>query len=181
MAADMPNARDLRLQADYDSVRELAAGSSGELILESARGRPPDEYVLVYTCRSIERVDRGKPVYREYHRVRIKLAARYPAPSAPPMVHLLTPLYHPHVYPNSDVCIGTWQTTEFLDEFVLRIGALIQYDRRFLNVRDPANEEAMAWASKNLILFPTDDKLFGVPVHEPEPRVDEPVEWEEIA
>ena len=139
----MPNARDLRLRADYEQLRALSAHSGGALKIESARGNPPDHYVLTFTCRGIERLRDGKPIFREAHQVEIRLPARYPAPSAPPRVRMLTPLFHPHVYPNREVCIGYWRTTDFLEDFVARLGAMIQYDRRFLDPRDPANEEAI--------------------------------------
>ncbi|HLK56975.1 MAG TPA: ubiquitin-conjugating enzyme E2 [Chthonomonadaceae bacterium] len=183
----MPNARDLRLQSDYEHVRKLAIGSGGTLVIEATRGRPPDEYVLLYKCRSIEGILDGKPVYRDQHRVKIHLPAKYPLPSAPPRIEVLTPIFNPHVYPNREVCIGDWHTGEFLDELVLRLGALLQFDRRILNIRDPANEDAMAWVHKNMILFPTDDRSFradapraaSAPPDSPaEP--DKPVLWVEL-
>lgn len=156
----MANARDLRLQSDYHHLRLLATESGGTLSIESAKGRPVDQYVLVYRCRGIERLDHGQPVYRELHRVSIRLPARYPAPIAPPVVQLLTPLYHPHVYKNLVVCMGNWQTSEFLDQFALRLGALLQFEREYLAIKDPANEEAVEWAKRNRMLFPTDSCTF---------------------
>lgn len=155
------NARDLRLQTDYESLQTLVEQSEGALEIEHAVGRPPDQYVIIYRCRSIERLDDGKPVFTGAHHMRIRLPARYPLPSAPPRLELLTPLYNPHIYPNLQVCLGNWQTTEYLDELVARVGALIQFDRRILNLRDPANPEAMEWVRKNFLLLPTDDKVFG--------------------
>jgi ubiquitin-protein ligase len=157
----MSRARDLRLLADYEHLRALAEGSGGTLTIESAQGRPPDQYVLVYRCRSIEKLIGEKPVYRDLHRVRIKLPANYPAPSAPPVVDLLTPIFHPHVFANLSVCMGSWETTEYLEDFALRLGALLQYDRRYLNIKDPANEQAMYWVSRNLALLPTDNRTFS--------------------
>ncbi len=156
----MANARDLRLQSDYQHLRTLAEGSGGTLGIESAKGRPIDQYVLVYRCRGIERLEAGHPVYRDMHRVAIRLPSKYPAPIAPPVVQLLTPLYHPHVYKNLVVCMGAWQTSEFLDEFALRLGALLQFEREYLAIKDPANEEAVEWAKKNRMLFPTDTCTF---------------------
>ena len=156
----MANARDLRLQSDYQHLRSLAAGSGGTLAIESVKGRPIDQYVLVYRCRGIERLEHGRPVYRDLHRVSIRLPAKYPAPIAPPVVQLLTPLYHPHVYANLVVCMGSWQTSEFLDQFALRLGALLQFEREYLAIKDPANEEAVEWAKKNRLLFPTDTCIF---------------------
>lgn len=156
----MSAGRDLRLQADYDAVGSLAHASDGTLTIESVKGKPPDEYVLLFRCRGIEAVVAGKPVYRNEHRVLIRLPAKYPAPSAPPQASVLTPIFHPHVYTNRDVCTGSWRTSDFLDDFVLRLGGLLQYDRRYLNVTDPANVAAQEWAQKNLLLFPTDTCTF---------------------
>ena len=169
----MPTARDLRLRADYEQLRALAANSGGTLQIDSARGNPPDHYVLTFHCRGVERLREGKPIFRAVHQVEIRLPARYPAPSAPPRVRMLTPLFHPHVYPNQEVCIGYWRTADFLEDFVARLGAMIQYDRRFLDPRDPANEAAIEWAKKNLLLFPTDTQSFGQTVPEPEPTPEE--------
>ncbi len=156
----MANARDLRLQSDYQHLRKLAEGSGGTLAIEAVKGHPADQYVLLYRCRGIERIENGRPVYRDTHRVAIRLPSKYPAPIAPPVVQLLTPLYHPHVYKNLVVCMGSWQTSEFLDEFALRLGALLQFEREYLAIKDPANEEAVEWAKKNRILFPTDTCTF---------------------
>jgi hypothetical protein len=95
---------------------------------------------------------------------------------------MLTPIFHPHVYPNRSVCMGSWETTEFLDLFALRLGALLQYDRRYLDVRDPANEEAVQWAYKNLLLLPTDTCTFAAAPPESEsplPAEDDGVLWNE--
>lgn len=157
----MANARDLRLKADYESLIALVNASEGNLEIESVRGRPPDQYILIFHCRSIEALLDGKPIYSDRHRVQVKLPARYPLPSAPPRLEMLTPLFNPHVYPNREICLGNWQSSEYLDELVVRIGALLQWDRRILNLRDPANEQAMDWLKKNLILLPTDTRVFG--------------------
>jgi hypothetical protein len=73
---------------------------------------------------------------------------------------MLTPLWHPHVYKNLMVCMGDWTTSEYLDAFALRLGALLQFEKEFFDIRDPANEEAIDWARRNLLLFPTDTCTF---------------------
>ncbi len=179
----MLNARQLRLQADYEGAAALSKGSNGTIIIETTKGRPAEEYEIVYRCRSIERLDNGKPIYRDWHRVKIVLPAKYPIPTSPPRVSMRTPLFHPHVYKNMEVCMGSWKTSEYLEDFLLRLGALIQYDRRFLNVHDPANEEAVYWSKNNLILLPTDYQTFGmVPVTEEDPQeLEVPQEWLDIS
>ena len=156
----MADARDLRLQADYEHLKDLARQSGGAIKIESTFGRPPDQYVLVVNCRSIQAIDKDKPIYRDSHQIRITLPARYPAPSAPPLVEMLTPIFHPHVYPNQTVCIGSWSTAEYLEDFVMRMGALLQFDRQYINMKDPANPEAMSWVMRNLLLLPTDNMTF---------------------
>src|SRR5437764_9371337 len=96
----MRNARDFRLQSDYAHLRSLAANSGGTLLIDQAKGDPPDQYVLVYKCRTIESLQNGRPIYRNVNRVEIKLPARYPAPFDAPRVRMLTPIWHPHVYKN---------------------------------------------------------------------------------
>ncbi len=179
----MLNARQLRLHADYKGVAALSKGSDGRLMIEETRGRPTDEYVIVYRCRSIERLEDGRPIYRDLHRVKIVLPAKYPAPTSPPRVSMLTPLFHPHVYRNMEVCMGSWVTSEYLEDFLVRLGALIQYDRRFLNVHDPANEAAVYWANSNLLLLPTDYQTFGKeePTEQIAPEIETPQEWLDIS
>ncbi len=156
----MRNARDLRLESDYAHLRSLAANSGGTLVIEQMKGRPPDRYVLVYKCRTIERLENGRPVYRSFNRVEIKLPARYPAPYDAPKARMLTPIWHPHVYTNTVVCMGEWKTSEYLDVYALRLGALLQFEKEFFDMHDPANEAAIEWARRNLLLFPTDTCAF---------------------
>jgi ubiquitin-protein ligase len=163
----MSNARDLRLLSDYESLKNLVNESNGKLAITSTSGSPPDTYTVEYRCRSIEAVAGSKPIYASVHIMRIKLPARYPLPSAPPRLEMLTPVFNPHIYPNRQVCLGSWQTSEYLDELVARVGALLQFDRRIINMRDPANPDAMEWTKKNLILLPTDTVIYGAQDIEP--------------
>ena len=150
----------MRLQSDYSHLRSLAGHSGGTLVIEQTKGQPPDQYILVYKCRTIERLEKAKPVYCNLNLVEIKLPARYPAPFDAPKVRMLTPIWHPHVYKNLVVCMGEWKTSEYLDAFALRLGALLQFEKEFFDMRDPANEEAIDWARRNLLLFPTDTCTF---------------------
>ncbi len=173
----MRNARDLRLQSDYAHLHELAAHSGGTLRIEETTGQPTDQYILAYRCRTIERLDHGRPVYRNLNRVEIKLPAKYPAPFDAPRVRMLTPVWHPHVYKSLVVCMGDWKTSEYLDAFALRLGALLQFEKEFFDVRDPANEEAIDWARRNLLLFPTDTCTFR---DDPAERADSRAEYQPV-
>ena len=156
----MGRAREMRLEEDAKQLRNLVNSSNGTIQIVSFRGVPPQEYQLLFRCRGIAGIVNDRPVYSDIHRVKIRLPLKYPAPSGPPHVTLLTSLFHPHVYTNGEVCIGDWETSEFLEEFVLRLGGLFQFDRRYLNVKDPANDAANHWAQKNLRLLPTDSVDF---------------------
>ena len=144
---------DRRLLSDYERVLALVAASKTTLNIDSMSGNPPNGYVIRYRCRGVERVTGKRPIYREEHRVRIDLPVAYPGKQ--PLVQLLTPIFHPNVWPNNIVCLGGhWRVAEYLDNLILRIGAIIQYDKDYLNLQSVANVDARAWAERNMQLFP---------------------------
>ncbi len=155
----MTTVRHRRLESDHKMVCKLIAASGGSLVLESTSGDPPHSYVLRYHCRGVERVSGRLPVIREEHRVKIALPANYPALA--PTAVMLTPIFHPHVFPNSVICLGRrWTPAEYLDSLVLRIGAIIQCDPRYFDFSSAANRAAADWAQANMHLFPTGDCSF---------------------
>lgn len=153
--------RTRRLHADLQMVQSLVSNSGGTLTIERVSGNPPEGYVMVYRCRGIERIDGGRPVYRDIHRVQIELGASYPAQQ--PRAIMLTPIFHPHVFPNSVVCLGSrWTLAEYLDSLILRIGAIIQYDPQYFDFNSPANSSAATWARQNMRSFPVGTCSFKV-------------------
>jgi ubiquitin-protein ligase len=151
--------RDKRLEADYEKVRQLSERVR-TISIDSTRGTPPYCYDLTYHCRSIIKLDSNKkPVYHDIHRVRIELPQRFPIDE--PKATMITPLYHPHVYPSLKICIGRkWIPAEHLDLFLLRIGSIIKFDPNYFDFNSPANRDALEWAKKNMKLFPTDPDAF---------------------
>ncbi len=141
-----------RLRADYEKVLLLLRASGGTIELTSVNGTPPRDYEFTYHCRGIERLQGVNPVIRDVHRVKITLPANYPHEK--PTVIMLTPIFHPHVFVNNTVCIGNWVINESLDNLILRIGAIIQYDPNYFDFRSPANPEAKNWAERYMHLFP---------------------------
>lgn len=140
-------------QADLQMVQSLVSNSGGTLTIERVSGNPPEGYVIAYRCRGIERINGGRPVYRDVHRVQIELAASYPAQQ--PRATMLTPIFHPHVFPNDVICLGRrWTPAEYLDNLILRIGAIIQYDPQYFDFNSPANSSATTWAQQNMRSFP---------------------------
>jgi len=149
----MSSVRQRRLSEDYRMVMELVAASGGALAISETRGTAPETYVLKYRCKGIERIDRDAPVYRDEHRVRIELPAAYPAQQ--PVAIMLTPIFHPHVFPMNNICLGKrWTPAEYLDSLILRIGAIIQYDPQYFDFSSPANREAASWAQGHMQMFP---------------------------
>ena len=166
--------RQRRLASDYQRLKALAEASGGTLIIESTAGNPPDTYVLAYKCRGIERLTGNGPVYRDSHRVEIRLPAIYPA--LQPLCTVLTPIFHPHVWQNNMVCLGkSWRPAEYLDLLALRIGAVIQCEPQYFDFEHPANREAAAWAHQHMTLFPLGNCKFWV---SPDPMAQ--IQWTDM-
>jgi ubiquitin-protein ligase len=81
--------RDKRLLHEFERMKALKAESS--LIDFSAKGKPPDEYLVLFKCRGFAEED----VISEKHIVWIYLHAEYP--QKPPLVRWKTPIFHPNI------------------------------------------------------------------------------------
>ena len=155
----MQNVRNARLRSDHDRLQALVKGSEGSITIDSQKGTPPQTYVLSYKCKGIERLNGDKPVYRNLHRVQIQFGASYPAQQ--PTVTMLTPIFHPHVFTHNAVCLGRrWTPSEYLDNLVLRIGSIIQYEPQYIDFASPANSTAASWARSHMNMFPIDRCTF---------------------
>lgn len=155
----MATVREKRLQNDLKSLSELVDNSGGALAIISKSGNPPYEYVIEYRCRGIERLNGNEPVFRTTHQVQISLGNNYPR--SKPDAKFLTPIFHPNVWPNLEVCLGSyWTMAETVPELIIRIGKIIQYSKDVLNLDSPANPSAKTWAEKNMRRFPVDTNTF---------------------
>jgi ubiquitin-protein ligase len=154
------NVREKRLDNDHKALSKLIADSAGDLKLIFKEGNPPYKYVIEYRCKGIEKLGlMSKPMYRDTHQVEISLGNNYPKQE--PFAKFLTPIFHPNVYGNNNVCLGSyWTMSETLTELVIRIGKIIQYSKDVLNLNSPANQDAKNWAAKNMNLFSVDKKTF---------------------
>src|SRR5262245_41221 len=103
----MTSVRDRRLESDYEKVQELAKNSGGTISVDRVVGSPPHTYTITLHCRGIERLNGSTPVYRERHTFNLQLPAAYPSPAGRPLVSFATPVFHPHVFPNQMVCLGS--------------------------------------------------------------------------
>jgi ubiquitin-protein ligase len=164
--------REKRLRNDFQTLSELVASSNQKLTIVSSTGNPPHIYVIEYQCQGIEKIQNNLPVFRNVHRVEIILGINYPIQQ--PNAKFLTPIFHPNVYPNLHICLGShWKMTEPLSELVLRIGKIIQYAEDITNLKSPANNAAKLWALNYKKKFPIDTQTF-------KSGTDVAIAWEEI-
>jgi hypothetical protein len=81
----------------------------------------------------------------------IELPLRYPF--VPPIAKVTSPIWHPNVFPNGNVCLGTrWQASEGIDLFIARVARLLIFDPLLVNLQSVANHIAGNWyreSSKN--------------------------------
>jgi hypothetical protein len=143
-----------RLQTDLIAARAFVAASEGRVSILSTTGDPPDTYVLAFHCRSLVDITPSGPVFAQRHHVRFQCSAAYPA--HPPFVTMLSPLLHPHIWPNRVFCLGTWKPSEKLDSLLHRVGSILCFDPAAINWRSVADDSAAPWARANQHLLPLD-------------------------
>lgn len=172
------DARSRRLKVDLEKLQALAARSGGALAIVSAAGAPPSRFVLKLRCLGVEKVESGRPVVRQEHRLEIKVPAAYPL--AAPHVRVLTPVFHPHVFENGQVCLGSrWVVGEGLDNLVVRLAAILRGDPVYFDFESAANGEAADWFEDHLATFPLQADPFGPPGAAQEPGPRRTVSWQD--
>jgi len=151
-------ANSVRVSADIDRMRALAAAARGkvELMALPAPGAPRFVLELGYATAASARYPADR---RTTTRLVIDLPARYPF--MPPAATITTSIFHPNVFPSGLVCLGQkWIASEGMDLFVRRIAQLITFDPLIVNVHSVANPAALAWYQQALRRhpqgFPTD-------------------------
>ena len=155
--------RERRLHSDYKAAQAVVLASRMRIVIEEAFGDPPESYHFLFRCQGISSVSADGPVYSSEHRVAVRFPAMYPAQA--PTATVLTPVFHPHIWQNGTVCLGSWKPVEKLDSLLQRIGAILIYDPAALNWRSVADDDAAVWARQNQELFPLDQPLFSaIPV-----------------
>ena len=153
----------IRLEADHERLRALAAASGEQIVLLAGptAALPQVDLELRY---AVARSDRYPADVTRQTRLRIALPARYPFQS--PTATVLTPIWHPNVFPAGVICLGTrWIASEGLDLFVQRLARLLTFDSLLVNTQSPANRVAADWYSRTLRqrpdAFPSDHPVFG--------------------
>jgi len=151
--------RDERLLSDYEKVK-LLAQRSPYIHLERVTGNPPDEYLIRFTCKGIAKLEHEQPVWSEDHLVEIRLGPSYP--DIAPDRTWKTPIFHPNISTNGNVCVGyEWARSRYLDDFLVFLAQMVRYEGTgltFLTDQTPYRSEAYQWAKNNKHLFPVDKR-----------------------
>ncbi len=83
---------------------------------------------------------------RNNHRVEVHIPAEFPLKM--PKAKWITPIFHPNIASNGDVCIGTrWTPMKGLDEIIIEIANMIQFVS--YELKDPYNYAAKRWVEQN--------------------------------
>jgi len=152
-----------RLESDYNSMQQI----KGEVI--KWEGMPPanptqktypNKYRITYNILA--------PTVRgdlPQHIVEIDCSSLH-YPGHPPGVRFTTPrVKHPHIFEDSNVCLGGFPLEESLAELCVRLARFLQYDPDTINLNSAVNADLKNWYLHNRHRFPID--------HSPLPRLGE--------
>lgn len=149
-----------RLVSDFYAAQTLCLAMGRRIVLENVTGDPPEGYIFAFQCRSLSTLGREGATYTQQQRVRLYLPAAYPAQA--PLATILTPVLHPHIYPDRTFCLGSWRPQEKLDSLLLRIGSTLCFDPAAINPRSVADDDAAAWVRRNKELLPLDPDFLSL-------------------
>ena len=158
----MVNPLDERKLEDIRKLALLAERSSGRLRMLSSSSSNPNtvelssDYVTAYNDRYPNERQSGIGL-------RISLSGDYPFRA--PDVSVTTPIFHPHVFTSSAVCLGRkWLPSDTLDVLAQRVLRLLVFEPTNINLDDAANSSAKDWYREAVrrypAAFPTDTIRF---------------------
>src|ERR1044072_127604 len=140
----MATPRDRRLGFELERMKKVVLENPSISFI--AQGGQPVEYGVILRCRGIEAIDGDKKIYRDEHRLIIKLGPEFPLDA--PLIYWETPLFHPNVVPPA-VCMGDhWYPGGSVAELCLALCEMVQY--RSFNIYDPLNRDAAQWIEKRI-------------------------------
>lgn len=148
----MATVYELRRQADRQQLDLLLNRSNG--IVSWRKPWLPHQDQLRLSLKLSVPFDRSFPrAFSEDVALTVTLPSRYPYEG--PKVSIDTSIFHPNVFVNGTVCLGThWLPTEGLDLFVARIVRLLAFDPLLVNVTSPAHGQAAAWYTDFVLANP---------------------------
>ncbi len=139
----MSSASDLRRDQDQASLAALFVRASGEVQAEAALQGRASRIVLRLNLPT-PASQSLPPQWQDSCVIEIHLPARYPF--EPPTARVLGKIWHPNVFLNGNICLGSrWQASEGLDLFVARIARLLVFDPMLVNINSVANQSAALW------------------------------------
>jgi ubiquitin-protein ligase len=144
-----------RLETEYQEL--MAINSRSDLVkIEAREGSPPKRYRISFKCKGIMlEAESLEPCITAHHVMEIYLSSKYP--SERPERRWLTPIFHPNIDKNGNVCLGDdWAPSMTLSWLVEQLADYVTY--RAYNTDNPNNKEAAAWALQHLDLFPIDER-----------------------
>ncbi len=175
-------ASSLRRDHDQQLLLALIERSGGELVADgkiNVKGPSLGLILKLPTSASAQ-----YPAHTQAQcRFQIQLPARYPF--APPTASVASPVWHPNVFANGTICLGSrWQATEGLDLFATRVARLLCFDPLLVNLNSVAHQGAAQWyrqtqaahpeAFPSLPLTPTHWLRDPRGTHQVRPRVEHP-------
>lgn len=155
--------RKMRLENDYNEMIRLRAGNI--ISWKAKLGVVPyiEKYELTINIRTI--IWDGSPKYRDQNVVNLTIPPDYP--KDPPTILMLTKPgpYHPNWHKEMLWCCGTWNPSESLGEYVIRMVKTLQFDSEITSANDAADADAKSWYRQNLNsgLFPCDKQVLPDP------------------
>jgi ubiquitin-protein ligase len=144
----MSSASQLRRVQDRELLLKLITRSEGGLKAKGNLDPQSDRITLETSLPTVANIHYPSSIQASCA-IEIQLPMRYPF--AAPTAKVLSAQWHPNVWPNGNICLGTrWQATEGLDLFVARIVKLLIYDPLLVNLQSMANSEAGNWYRQTL-------------------------------
>lgn len=170
------------LMMDFDEIKELAASQSN-IIFTSNNNTFPDTYDFRFQIDSFKAGPENNgemPEIQHEHNVTIVLGSQYPREA--PWVKWQTPIFHPNISINGDVCLGQLKERYLpslgLKRIVLLLIEILQW--RNYDFFEPFNQEAAQWAMQpeNWSII---ESIGGIKFHFPYKELINPENWGDTA
>jgi hypothetical protein len=150
-----------RLAVDHDKLQRLLAVTPAITLVEST-GEPPTRYLLEYRVKTWSKDPQGTAI-APLDQVRAEFVLPDGYPRHPPVVRLLSPVYHPNVSGEQVALSPGWSAGTSLPLYLLRLAEVLAFQS--YSLKFPLNPAAATWAEQQLATFPTDDTDFLHSLH----------------
>ena len=146
------SARELRRQQDRLLLEALVERSKASLSLTSDFAPSSDRFTLNLALPTA--ANQFYPAQVQTN-CALEIVVPFRYPFEPPLARCLSSIWHPNVFANGNVCLGTrWQASEGLDLFVARVARLLIFDPLLVNLNSAANQAAARWYRQALAASP---------------------------